>query len=563
MHGARLMTTAKHLRQADYYPIALFAIFLCVLLLRCWPRVISPQVWAEDGLLVLSGFIERGWEAFFEPVNGYWQLIGKSISALSLGISVFYYPLLSAVLSCVFAVLVGLAVALSPTVLRGRLFCALALFLVPTNPEVFGLPLYAFWWAAVLLFLLVLWDEKHANIGWRTLFLLVGGLSSPVIVLIAPILYWRALRYRQARGERWLAALATATVLLQLSYILGGSAAAYPSLGALAVHVPPKFLGGFLVGNLGVATVWMWLGSAALVACWLAWLWRDVVHSGRWVLSYLLVGTIALSVIRIDPAVLTYVAGARYFFYSGILLAWILIQLYCADIPWLLRGAVLALAALALLNLLPVLTRYHHDLQWQAHVRSCRLFPEYRIPVEVDGTQAVPGWEIHLRGDSCAALLQRDLLVSPPELALPTFPYTAQRADWARRDESAEIVADTMTGRDFPRQPAPGYRIVGSWENRSSAQRAAPGVEELQLRLKKGASILYRSGKDRTGQRILIDGHGQRFLDAVPATSAWVRLTFASSELPAEFIVRIQDAGGGGEQWSAVALPVPMESAAP
>jgi hypothetical protein len=549
MHSA--IAAIKKIRHTQYYPAILFAIFGCALLLRCWPRLASPQVWAEDGTRVLYGFINDGWATFFSPFNGYWPLIGKLVSAISLGLSIYHYPLISTVLTCLFTVFVGLAVALSPTVLRGRFFCALAMFLIPTDAEVYGFPLCAFWWAGVLLLLLVLWDERHLNPGWRTGFLLIGGLSSPIIIMLLPLLYWRAYFYRGVKVERWLALLATLIALLQVTYMAGGVLTKYPPLVSSLPDVVPKFFGGFLVGNIGESPAGSWLAGLLVIGTILLWFRHDTAHKGRWILLYLLVGAIAMSVVRVDPAMLSTAGGApRYFFYPFVALFWILVQLYFVKAGIFHKSLAVLMAVLAILNLLPVVTRPHVDLEWQAHIRSCRLFPLYSIPVGVDGKQIWPGWEMRLKGEDCDKFLRSDRFVSLPGLErLPTFAYTIQGIDWMQDEAPAEVVVNTMTGRDFPPSARPGYRIIGSYNE------AGSGEGELRLRLKKGASVLYRSGANKKDQSIQIVGYEQQFMSTVPAANDWIKLTFSNIDLPPEFVVRIRDAGAGPEQWSAVALP--------
>jgi hypothetical protein len=545
-HGVAALS--RDIRRAGYYPAILFAILLGALLLRCWPRLLAPQVWAEDGILVLHDFIREGWGTFFRPVNGYWQLIDKLISALALRISFYHYPLLSGGLSCLFSVSVGLAVALSPTRLRGRSLCALALFLVPTDAEVFGLPLYAFWWAGVLLLLLALWDEKAPRPGWRIGFLLLGGLSSPLVLAILPVLYWRALRHRGIRIEQWLSLLATLVALLQISFMLAGDPVRHPAPAAMAQYVVPRFLGAFLVGNIGGSLWSLWLAGLVVVAGVCAWLRRDIANGERWVLLYLLMVAIALSAVRVDAAGLGGGAPSpRYLFYPFVLLMWIFVQSYAAYTHFLHRGLLVVIGAVAVANLLPVMTRFHVDLDWQAHVRSCRLFPEYRIPVEIDGVQVSPGWSIALPGADCDALLRRDSLVSMARLELlPTFPYAVRQADWRNPDRGVELLDSTLGDGNFPPAPRPGFRVVGV----RGETGTAPG--ELRLRMQRGASLLYRSGPGKARQRIEIEGTDRRFLSAVPAADSWVQLIFANRQLPAEFIVRIRAADG---EWSAIAVP--------
>ena len=189
-----------------FYIPSLFTIFLILLASRRWMQLIIPQVWDEDGTQIIPGFITHGWASLFTPVNGYLIMVPKLISAISLTISFSHYPIISTIIVWLFIASIGLAIVLSPTSLKGKLSCAILMLSIPSDPEVFGLPLYTFWWSSILLFLVSLWNEKNQTLGWRLAFLLIGGLSSPMIVLILSILYLRVFWYRSLRSE-WVVAL--------------------------------------------------------------------------------------------------------------------------------------------------------------------------------------------------------------------------------------------------------------------------------------------------------------------------------------------------------------------
>ena len=117
--------------------LLLFAIFLGILASRRWEQLASPQVWDEEGRLI-SGCIHNGWFDLLIPVNGYLLLVPKLIVRASLAVSFYRYPLVAAIATLLFNSSVGLAVATAPTRLKGKAFCAAAIYLVPSNTEVFG-----------------------------------------------------------------------------------------------------------------------------------------------------------------------------------------------------------------------------------------------------------------------------------------------------------------------------------------------------------------------------------------------------------------------------------------
>ena len=149
-----------------------------------------PAVWNEDGSWIVPATIESGWRAIFAPVNGYLIVPSRFITWLALQISFEHYAAVSTALGVFAQALCVSAIAFSPTLLPFRLGMAIAVLLVPTDPECFVLPQYTFWWTTLLAVLAVFWTERHQLV--RSVFVVLGGLSSPLIVAIAPILVLRA-----------------------------------------------------------------------------------------------------------------------------------------------------------------------------------------------------------------------------------------------------------------------------------------------------------------------------------------------------------------------------------
>ena len=512
-----------------YIPL-LFTIFLSLLSSRRWQQLISPQVWDEDGTQIIYGFITHGWVAFFEPVNGYLITVPKFISAISLGVSFSNYPIVSTIFTWLFIALVGLAITLAPTHIRGKFLCAAAVFMIPSDPEVFGLPLYTFWWASLLLFLVALWDEKHPSLGWRLGFLLIGGLSSPIIMLILPVLYFRVYRYRSLRSEQLVAFIATLIAAVQIFFIVKGSAGRFPPLNSVLINVILTFFGKFLIGNWVDIKVLSWFAGVGLIGIIAACVFRDRRNASVWILLYLLVGSILLTVARVDPVIIhPRLAGPRYFFYPFVLTFWILIQYFHAAHSNWLRGFIGIVAVIGVVNAAPVWSRQHDDLQWTDHARSCRLFPSYTIPIQFDGNRS-SAWSLKLSGKSCAELLESDFLISMKGIdKLPTFPYTMTVFDFQKRNLEGNCVAFSFDTSDV-------------------------NTGEVLLKLQRGDHVLYRSGYGKGGQSLSIVGHEQVFIAELPIANDWVMLEFSNSKLPAEFVVKIKDKGQGWGEWSAIAI---------
>ena len=529
---------------------AMTAVLLLLLASRRWDQLLWPQVWDEDGPRNIHDFVVNGLASLFYPVNGYLITVPKLISALALSISFSRYPMVSTVFAWAFIAFVGMAVASSPTKLRGRWWCAVAIFLVPTDPEVFGLPLYTFWWSSLLLFLLALWDEQRSSIGWRIAFLLLGGLSSPVILLVVPVLYWRAWAYRAWRAEWIIACVATVIALIQAGFILKGAESRLPPLGSILMNTGPVFLGRFVVGNWVESPIGLALAGLC-VACWLALCaWQLRREAAFWICVYLFVGAIGLSVIRIDPAVLHPIrGGARYLFFPFVLISWLLVQgIYAARFTWV-RALAAGIGTVAVMNAFPAWSHSHDDLHWTEHAVSCRRFATYEMPVQFVGLRE-SSWRLPLSGEDCARLLDRDLLLTRSELeSRPTFPYATYTLSAPNGTEGAALVGGTMAGSDFTRSRIPGFVVVGSYE----ASDADVGT--VDVRLHRGDSLRYRSGPAGHGQTLTILDHEKEFVRDLPLANDWVTLVFSNSTLPAEFVVRIADEGRAWGEWSAIAVP--------
>jgi hypothetical protein len=462
------------------------------------------------------------------------------------------YPLVSTILSWLFITLVGLAIAYSPTKMHGRVLCAVSVFMIPSDPEVFGLPLYTFWWSSLLLFLVVLWDEKVPLIGWRIGFVILCGLSSPVIIVILPILYLRSYRYRSLHAEHTVASIATLIAAVQLYFILHSSGAGFPPLESLLKFIVPKFFGNFLIGNWIDNGLCLWLAGIGVSSLMIGWLIHERHRVSSWILFYLLVVSILLTVARVDPAILhPKLAGPRYFFFPYIFIFWILIQYFhVSSKSILLRVFIGIVMATTVINAKPVWSRHHDDLDWKSHIYSCRLFPEYKIPVHTNGNKSF-AWSFKLSGKRCAELLKHDLLFSQNEFnELPSFPYRVLNLDEAVSDERepARLTGNTMTGTDYQKSHIEGYRVIGSFRTSDA------DMGEVSLKLRRGSHILYRSGPNSNGQSVIINGQEHVFLTDLPLAIEWVKLSFSNSKLPPQFLVIIKDRGQNFGEWSAVAI---------
>ncbi|HEY4440838.1 MAG TPA: hypothetical protein VGN14_10295 [Candidatus Elarobacter sp.] len=545
--------------------IAVIALVCFVLLFtRRWDQLVHPQVWNEDGTRNIVQLLRYGPVTVLWPVNGYLITISRLITFISLAISPLAYPAISTVLAWAFIVAVGVAIAISPVSVRGGLLLTLAAFLVPSDPEVFGIPLYAFWWAGLLVVLAALWRRDAGSQAWRAAFIVLGGLSSPLIVLALPVFIYRAVAFRDDVRERVFCGLALACAAVQEALIAAhGSEPHRPLSGEFAYVLVTKFLGAYPFGAFahhGESTgrIALAAGAAVTIAvvAWamLAPLRRDLT---AWALLYLWLGSIALSALRIDVLALDPVSvGPRYFFYPFVFEGWFLLHLLLSIRQRVPRGVAAGLLVLGLMTALSSLSRTHDDLHWASALATCAAIPNNkldRIPVEYDGLGA-DAWYIELTGRNCRGLLSRDLLAKVASASRPAiWPFSVRSVEPdspAARDlvPRSAIVANGWNGTDFARSRLAGRVIVGSYR----IGDADTGT--LRLRLHRGARMLYRSGPIVAPETITIEGAGARYRTEAPNADGWSLMEFVTAGLPDTFTVDFTDAGAGWGQWMAVAV---------
>lgn len=157
-------------------------------------------MWNEDGLIIIPQFIHDGFVALIYPVNGYIIFPSRLITFISLKISFFHYPLVSNILGIlVQSICVG-TVAVVPTYQRNAVFAALLLLVLPMDAEVYQLPQYSFWWVTVLMFTTLIWLPDRAP-NLRFFLAGMGALSSPMVILIAPLAALRLCLSRKWRED--------------------------------------------------------------------------------------------------------------------------------------------------------------------------------------------------------------------------------------------------------------------------------------------------------------------------------------------------------------------------
>ena len=546
---------------------ALWALaFFVLLFARRWQQLISPQVWDEDGSAVLRGFIDVGYSTVFDPLAGYLVGVARFISLAAFAISPVYYPILSTIFAWLFIVLVAVAIAVAPIRIRGGPLLAFATLLVPSDPEVFGLPLYTFWWAGLLIVLATLWERGAGAQRWRNAFVVIGGLSSPVILLAWPLFAYRLIVDRTSRAERWTFAFASICVAIQIAVLRSQHVAPEKSLLDLGnvLTAQSVFLGNYILGNLARANaglhaiVLALAGFATLAFVVVAVREERQSFESLLCLLYLWFGSIALSAARVSVSILDPVGGGpRYFFYPFVFEGWFLVHIACTARRPAIRITATAFLALGCLTALPILSRSQDDLSWTASLGQCTVIGDtqpYRLPVQYDGNSS-SSWSLAITGARCRELVARDAIVRlipslRPEALFVAIPVEAGHIDTTTIASTAAIEKNSWLGSDFQRSHPSGLTVIGSWRNSD----ADTGI--LQLQLHRGDRVLFRTGPGDAGQRIDIADETNTWTQHLPVTATpdWTILEFSGPRLPDRFTVTFEDNGTTLGEWSAVAL---------
>ena len=315
--------------------VSLFVFAVAVVLWRRPDQIANPTLWFEEGTQLLTNYVHCGACAWWIPVNGSNILSAKLIVLPAFKLSILHAGRFAAVGATLFIALVVSLIGTTPTHLRGRYFCALAVLLIPTAAENYGVALYTFWWAGLLIALALLWDSTK-DLQWlRWSLLVLGGLSSPIMFPLSVLFAVRAW-FERTRTE-----IATTVLAVALGVVSGATMLA-SKLDPIPRPTPSSLLeavGKFI--GLFVAPGAAWpnsIGIGAVVV--LAWLlftcWRRL--DGYFVL---LCGAVALVIAAalarapievIDP----FEKGPRYFFYPYIFGTWLLVWMTMALRPSLM-----------------------------------------------------------------------------------------------------------------------------------------------------------------------------------------------------------------------------------
>lgn len=364
------------------------SLFVFAVAMVSWRRpdqIVNPTLWFEEGTQLLTNYVHCGSCAWWLPVNGSNILSAKLIVLPAFKLSILHAGRLAAVGSTIFIALVVSLIGTTPTHLRARYVCALAALLIPTAAENYGVALYTFWWAGLLIALALLWDSTK-DLQWlRWSLLVLGGLSSPIMFPLSVLFLLRAW-FERTRTEVATAALAIVLGLVSGATMLSSKLDPIPRPTPSSVlEAIGKFVGLFVAPGVAWPTA---VGIGMLLV--LAWLlfahWRRL-DGYFFLLSACIALTIAAALARapielIEP----FEMGPRYFFYPYIFGAWLLLWMAWVLWPSLLAFVPVVMTAASILGGFQV-PNFRHPLlglpRWSESVKACAAAQETEIKIAI------------------------------------------------------------------------------------------------------------------------------------------------------------------------------------
>ena len=403
--------------------VYLVALFIALLLMRRFDQVLHPDVWTEDGAFNITSYIHLGWANLLEPVQGYLITISKLITDTSLWISFMYYPEISTILAWLFTIFVSLVIVYAPTVLPYRIVAAVMIYMVPAYGEPYGIPLFTFWFAGLFVLLVLLWKQGE-HLVFKNILLVIGGLSSPVIVVAIPAQIYRLFIFKEKKEELtslFIMFFLAAVQLLTMMHTGAVDASDKVSFTALLSHIHISdyitfffgkyYMGAFLMDDY---SKWitndyylMYAGGVFFLCIIAVYFYINRKDPYPYIFLYLLFAMLAIVLYRVGFEVAR--LSPRYFFYVSIMQSWLLLYMM-RGLP-LLRYIIVPILIFSVITALGIYSKKSDTLKWHTHVLECRDSSEllYSIPIHYAGWKE-DTWHISIKPETCQKLLANDML---------------------------------------------------------------------------------------------------------------------------------------------------------
>jgi len=400
-----------------YWPILVLAGCLLIWFLRRPQQVWHPYVWAEESFVVRH-FLDGGWLEAVQPVQGYVILPTTLLLPLAASVSFVHLPVLMSLLAAgVFALTVVILVG--PESRWGsrstRTLMAFAMVLCPVNPEVFGVLLYSFWWAALWPMIILGWKR---DLWWaRIPLLVVGALSSPAgAAMVVPfaVSWW----WNRRRADLVGAAILAAGAVVQLVSVLDSdrrdtvstSAGRVLEQAAITLGLFPSPWLEPTGSRWDVSTLVGIVVGAALIAAVV-----ESLRVGRAIEPLLLLLPVVIfTVLSSVPFPLVTSPGGdgpRYYFLPFVSLAWLLLNLLrnsrLSRSTHLVAGVLLAAAAIGIAsNFSRPAASTTGRLDWRHELQRCAdsTLAGVKVPIYTDGSPRHL-WALRMTPAECRARL--------------------------------------------------------------------------------------------------------------------------------------------------------------
>jgi hypothetical protein len=394
-NSLRQASEDRRVRRASLI-VATIGFCLAVWFLRRPDQLLHPYVWVEE-YQILNRFQTQGLlHSILAPIEGYFVWPTSFTVGFAAAANFLHLPLIDywAATTWFVATLCLILVPSSPVRLRWRVGIVILLVLAPTNPEVFGIAEYVFWWTTLWPLISILWTK---DIWWlRIPVLVLGGMSS---LAGAAIVVPYAFLFVVTRQRRYLVGtgvLAVTLVLQSIAYLTSARSARTPFH---PISVSLQVLRNFS----DYAFEWLkptdtdFLAFAG--ACLLVAVVGVVIHaalrersSNINILVAILLGLLVVGVLSSIPAPLLadpLVAGPRYYFLPYVVLGWVLLLIAVkAEIQWT-RIAATVLILMSLLTLSQNFSRHDDRVSWSYQLSRCNhATKSFTVPVQYDGNRA-------------------------------------------------------------------------------------------------------------------------------------------------------------------------------
>lgn len=410
-------------RQTEIGPWQQGAIFLlaCALIVSRRPDAIfHAQFWNEDGHVFFADAYNFGWwSALFHTYEGYYHAFPRLGAALALLVPLALAPLLLNVIAILAqAIPVNLLLSFRSSAwggLRTRVLLVGAYLALPNCFEIDATITNSQWVLALIAFLLLaaLRPRNSAERILEVCAVLLCGLTGPFCIFLVPIALFMA--WRNGECRRWTnAGLLCATCLVQVWSLLSGGLAGRPHV---ALGASPAMLARVLAGQLYLGSLFgsnplgalpgtgpliilscIAVGGTLFIA--ICFVRLPTVMRLFFIFSGMILGA-ALIAPTPGPLVgtsywwvaLTHGAGARYWFFPDLAVAWSI--LLCTEVRFeTLRTVAIVLACLLCLG--AVFRWEHpafHDAHWAEYARSFEAAP---VGTAVTIPESTPGWNLVL-----------------------------------------------------------------------------------------------------------------------------------------------------------------------